>query len=161
MALHLCPSPFESDPHADDFFDACLHDGAFDAQCEPKRAPWLVELLVAGELVKELTPRVAAALPGVADDGTDLPHVLAVLVGLARHGGRGARDAVLAELARPRKRNRLELAQAVVAIDGLVRIGDALRYLARSAPDDVAATNVADWYGELVAAHGVDALERA
>lgn len=161
VGLRVYPSLIESDLHVAAFLEACLHDGAYDAQCEPKRAPWLVELLARGGLAETLAKNLATALPHVPDDGADLPHVLAVLVGVARLGEQPARDAVIAELALPRTRNRLALARAAVAIDGLGRIGDALRYLARSEPDTVAWKDVADWYGELAAEQGVDALERA
>ena len=99
--------------------DACLHNRAYDPECEDERAPWLADLIDAAGLQGQILPALLASLR----DMGEAPHWDRVQrCGLAaQFAGRGhtvARDALYAAFRESVERDDPIGAGDIIALDG-------------------------------------------
>lgn len=72
--------------------EACLHDQAYDPQCEDDRADWVMEIVDASDAVDRITPIVLPQLDAPTDSYWDARHRCRIALALALRGNQDARQ---------------------------------------------------------------------
>lgn len=142
--------------------NACLHNQAYDAQCEGSRAAWMLQIAEAAGLEKRVAREVAAALrAGANDDGIwDVSQCTRLALYFAERGEGDARSALYAACGKTSDGADLVAAHEIIGLDGAdgllfvaERLGERLVKSPESQIDDFPIR----WYDEQ---HGKGAARR-
>lgn len=131
--LHL--RDHDSQPYRETILDACLHDTAYDRQCEGSRAAYLFDVIVATGEPDYYRDHLLAASAPEALDGDDGEQIIALLGLFAAQGDAEARAQLYRVFDANIATERPDGATEIVETDGLAGL---LAIIARLAfdPDD-------------------------
>ena len=139
---------------------ACLHNQAYDAQCEGSRSAWLVEIMETAGVLEALAPRILQGWDDVdADDYWSQTQLCELAVAFARRGADAFRDRLYAAFRRREHGADLVAADQIVELDG----ADGLLFVAEHAGQWLL-DDPEDWYDVPMAyfdhLHGEGAADR-
>ena len=119
--------------------DACLHERAYDPQCEEDRGHWLAALTSAAGLEGAILPALVESLRGLGDVGEwDRFHRCSVAAQFAARSHNAAREALYAAFRESIERDDPVGASDIIALDGaegLIAVADALGQRLRTNPE--------------------------
>lgn len=167
--IPLTPAQFASAPHKgqgrallhvravgcadteDAIVDACLHDRAYDPQCEDERTPWLMEILEASGTAARIAQRLIPVLDQVTERFWDAAQRCRIARELALRGHAEARTRLYACLRKWPDSADILAAEDIIKLDGadgLVHTAEYFGKLIQEEPGFGVDDGPLHWYDE-------------
>ena len=121
-AMILLAQAAEPEKFKDELISACVHNLAYDRQCEHERSPYLARLIEATGRRDKIFAALASRLKASPQDGADIPQVFAVLARLAASGSDLEKSILRQAFHDFRPDDQLESMEALIRLDGLTAL---------------------------------------
>ena len=116
--------------------DACLHDRAYDPQCEGDRTPWLMEIIDASGAAARIAQRLIPELDHAGEQLWNATQRCRIARELARRGHADARTRLYACLRKSPNSADVLAAEDIVALDGADGLLHVAEYLGKLIQDE-------------------------